>query len=92
MFEDEEDSLKDKIVIGVVTYEVHYLNTSATELMELYGRQGVPPVELVLSLRVINSRSFAVCLVQPRWDSLTEEKYLSYREAFSSSSSHGGES
>lgn len=86
MFEDEEDFLKDKIAIGVVTYEVHYLNTSATKLMEAFVHQsaGGPPYQLVLSLRVVNSRSFAVCLVQPRWESLTEEKFLSYREAWQS--------
>jgi hypothetical protein len=83
VFEDTEDHCKDKITIGVVTYEVHYLNTSAKELEETYEKK--EEKELLLSLRVINNRSFAVCLVQPKWDSLPREKYLSYRTAVYSS-------
>lgn len=78
MFEDEEDCLKDKIVIGAVTYEVHYLNCSATQLCEKHCED--EDMQLVLSLRAINSRGFAVCLVQPRWEGMSEEKWLKYRE------------
>lgn len=82
MFEDEEDHLKDKVKIGVVTYEVCYLNTSATLLMESYTKGVLIDTQhLLLSLRAVNSRNFAVCLIQPRYAAMSSEKYLALREA-----------
>lgn len=78
IYEDEKDHYKEKLKIGVITYTIHYVSFSREDRLVLEETE--KSVDLVVSLRVINSKGIAICLIQPKWDALTEEKFLNYKE------------
>lgn len=79
----------DYLKIGVTLYKVEYMNCSWNMLdccwnMLDYGSvsQSKNPllVELVLSCRLLSARNFAVVIVQPRYEHMTDEAYYMIRE------------
>lgn len=83
VYQDVGDHLRDKIEIGNTVYEVFYLETSAEELLEAQELKGLVEYEdipLLLSLRAIGSKDFAICIVRKKGKIISWEKYSNIPE------------
>lgn len=74
VYQDTHDCFKDKIQIGVVIFEVEYMNCSATYM------EKSKPADLLLSCRVRSAKNFAVVIVQPKYEQMSDSRYFAIRE------------
>lgn len=74
-YQDANDFERCKLQIGSTVYTLEYINCSDTWLMDQTGN-----IELILSCRTCSFRDFAVAIVQPRYEGLSDEKYYALRE------------
>lgn len=76
----------DYLKLGVTLYKVEYMNCSwnmldAPAFYAGHTVHNIPErVELVLSCRLLSARNFAVVIVQPRYEHVTDEAYYAIRE------------